>query len=56
MSWLNFNYLVIGIIVGYILNPLLAAVVALFTKVMENTTSACTGDCKQGRNCTCKVS
>ena len=53
MSWLNFNYLVVGIVVGYILNPLLAAIVAIFTNVMKNTNSACTGDCNQGRNCNC---
>jgi hypothetical protein len=53
MNWLNLEYLVYGIAVGYFLNPLLATVVAIFTNAWRNTNSTCTVDCNQGRNCTC---
>ena len=47
------KYLIIGIIIGYILNPLRASFIAIITNAWKSTNSLCTGDCNQGRNCTC---
>jgi len=53
MSWINMDYLVVGIAVGYFLNPLLASIIAIVTNAWCNTNSSCTGDCNQGRSCNC---
>ena len=42
-----------GLIVGYFLNPFITVLKAIFMNAW-NATSACTGDCNQGRNCNCK--
>jgi hypothetical protein len=54
MDYINFNYLAIGIIIGYIANPLMAAFSAIIMKILFETNSNCTHNCNQGRNCTCK--
>ena len=54
MAWVNTDYLIVGIIVGYVLNPLLAAAIAIVSNAWKATRSSCTGDCNQGRNCTCR--
>jgi hypothetical protein len=55
MDIINFNYLAIGIMIGYIANPLLATLSAIMIKILFNVNnSSCTQDCNQGRNCTCR--
>ena len=53
MEWSQIDYLVVGVVVGYILNPLLASFIAVMTNAWNATGSACNGDCNQGRSCNC---
>ena len=53
MIWAQFDYLIVGIIFGYVLNPFLAAAWAVFVNAWKNTGSACNQNCNQGRNCNC---
>ena len=53
MTWAQTDYLVVGIIVGYVLNPILAAARAIVVNAWQNTGSACNSDCNQGRRCGC---
>jgi hypothetical protein len=55
MSWAQTDYLIVGIIIGYILNPFLAATRAILVNAWKNTGSACNQNCNQGRNCNCET-
>jgi hypothetical protein len=48
-----FEIFIYGVMVGFFLNPFLTTLTAILTNAW-NRTSACHGDCNQGRNCTCK--
>jgi hypothetical protein len=44
-----------GVLLGLVIVPLITLIRTLMTIAFNawNETSACTGDCNQGRNCTC---
>lgn len=42
-----------GLLIGYVTYPFWQALKAIVVNAW-NRTSTCTGDCNQGRNCTCK--
>ena len=49
------EYLVLCFALGYISYPVLQIIKAIFINAWNATyTSGCTGNCNQGRNCTCK--
>ena len=44
-----------GLVVGYLLYPFFSVIKAIFMNAYNATyTSGCSGNCNQGRNCTCK--
>ena len=50
-----FEIFIYGVLIGYILNPFLSIAKAILINAFNATyTPGCTGDCNQGRNCTCK--
>jgi len=55
MDFINFNYLVFGIIIGYAANPFLSLMSKIMINVLfDERNSSCNNNCNQGRNCTCR--
>lgn len=53
MGWNTIDWFFLGLLIGYFLFPFFDIAKTILTNAW-NATSACHGNCNQGRNCTCK--